>query len=436
MTFHLKSDRILLPFILVAGLLASFCPAVAQTSEISMPRPKASAEQRVTPEFRRGINLSRPLEYARRDPARPGAYLWPPFTDPLGKMSDRELQRLADLGFDFVRLPVDTGPFLSASDVQRSELLAQMDALVQRLQSFGLAVLLDLHPAPYESVWKPSDLLADPAGEKFAAYTQLAELFAQRFADQSPRRFALELMNEPQPACQRTHGEDWLVTQVRLYQSLRKVAPHLPLVLTGPCWSSADGLIRIDPTPFDKATLFDMHFYDPHVFTHQSIVWSSAPLRFIAGLSYPATTGSEERTLKLTRDYISWLTARGHDVPGNALQQARPVIHAYYTEEKPSPAYIKARFQMAVDWRREHGIAADRILTGEFGAYAPPPGIEDNGSRLRWLTDVRKTSESNGFGWALWDYGEGFGLLSDAKTRRLDRGAVKALGLAPAPLLP
>ncbi|MDJ0930993.1 hypothetical protein [Breoghania sp.] len=48
---------------------------------------------------------------------------------------------------------------------------------------------------------------------------------------------------------------------------------------------------------------------------------------------------------------------------------------------------------------------------------------------MRWLTDVRTTAERHGFGWALWDYTQGFGLLSDNAERTVDVETARALGL-------
>jgi endoglucanase len=45
------------------------------------------------------------------------------------------------------------------------------------------------------------------------------------------------------------------------------------------------------------------------------------------------------------------------------------------------------------------------MFLGEFGAYKNG----DMASRARWVTFVARTAEGHGFGWANWEFCEGFG---------------------------
>ena len=381
------------------------------------------------PHFRRGVNLSRLQSFSARDPDRPGFYRWPPFQGRLAQMSDFELRRLSALGFDFVRLPVDAGPFLAATPVEQRLLIDELRNVVVRLLDHDLAVLVDMHPANYQSNWRPRDILGKNNEAAFAAYEALLVKIAQRIKDLPPTDIALELMNEPQPECWKGAEDDWTTHQVKLYETVRGSAPDLPIVLTGGCWSSLSGLDTLDPRVFDGATLFDIHFYDPHGFTHQSIPWSRVPTRYIAGLSYPAANGTIAQTEQWTRKRIEMLKSEGVDVAAGAFDDARQEIRSYYRRKKPDLQYIEERFSKIEAWSRKYGIAPRRIVIGEFSAIRPVDGIPEDGSRLAWLKDVRMTAEANGFGWALWDYFAGFGLLSDNETRTVDKEMAAALGL-------
>jgi len=402
----------------VAGGRLTIAPATAA---------EGSAGQ--IPEFRRGINLSRLQSFSWSDPDRPGKYRWPPFQGDLSKVSDAELDRLSALGFDFIRLPVDAGPFLAGSEPERRLLIDDLKTLTLRLIDKGFAVVVDMHPARYASVWQPQDILEDPEGPKFQAYDELLVRIARRLRDVPSDKIAFELMNEPQPACVRDEGEDWKVSQKRLYDSVRRAAPDLAIVLSGTCWSSIDGIVRLDPAQYDAKTLFDAHFYDPHSFTHQAIVWSSVPLRYIAGLSYPFDRGSIEQTEHLTRQYLEKRQTGPNPPPENAFEEARTGIRDYYRSTRPDRAYIEGRFDKLADWAASHGVAPGRIVIGEFSAFRLPYGLAEDGSRLAWLEDVRSAAEARGFGWALWDYYEGFGLMTDNEARTIDREMVEALGL-------
>ncbi|GAB4518239.1 MAG: cellulase family glycosylhydrolase [Roseibium sp.] len=422
----------LIRFILVATVLAALVTGVLSTSTWTAGGSSARAaagDSAELPVFRRGINLSRLQSFAWRDPDRPGKYQWPPFHGDLSKVSDAELDRLRALGFDFVRLPVDAGPFLAATTPERRLLLDDLKTITERLLDKDFSVLVDMHPANYLSVWQPKDILADVPGPKFAAYTALLVDVAKRIRDLPPDRIALELMNEPQSDCYRTIGEDWSVTQKRLFDSVREVAPKLPVVLTPGCWASLDGLGYLDMSVYDAATIVDVHFYEPFYFTHQSLPWVLDPLRYIAGLSYPWTRGTIENAEKLTRQHLSRLADNGAPPPDHAFDKAMDGVRDYYRRKQPDRSFIDRRFDELTRWADEQGIAPDRIVVGEFSAIRPAKGLPDDGSRLDWLRDVREAVEARGFGWSLWDYYEGFGLMTDNKARTVVPGMVEALGL-------
>jgi hypothetical protein len=73
------------------------------------------------------------------------------------------------------------------------------------------------------------------------------------------------------------------------------------------------------------------------------------------------------------------------------------------------------------------------VFCGEFGVYrkVSPPA-----DRLRWIADVRRSLESLGIGWSMWDYETDFGLVSYDEPSwrrgiRVDSACLAALGLDP-----
>ena len=104
-------------------------------------------------------------------------------------------------------------------------------------------------------------------------------------------------------------------------------------------------------------------------------------------------------------------------------------VTSYYVRHRPSAETIGARFDQVAAWADGNGVERSRVIMGEFSATRWPEEVTDDGSRLRWIADVRKIAEARGFGWALWDYFTGFGLLADNTTREVDKGTAQALGL-------
>ena len=80
---------------------------------------------------------------------------------------------------------------------------------------------------------------------------------------------------------------------------------------------------------------------------------------------------------------------------------------------------IESQFAPLAEWSRLHGAP---VILHEFGVlhFKAP-----RASRLAWLKAVRETAQAKGFGWAHWDYDQGFGLLDE--TGRPDAALIDAL---------
>ncbi|WP_432382739.1 glycoside hydrolase family 5 protein [Duganella sp. P38] len=353
-----------------------------------------------------------------------------PFAGPLSltTVKDADLVKLRTMGFDFVRLPVDPGPFIVATGTQKTALFTQLTTFIKRLHAADLKVMVDVHPATYQSDWKPADIITDTTLPKFATYGDFLVQLARLLKDMPYDKIALEIMNEPQGVCKRTDGgPEWSVTQRRFWSKIRVAVPKLPLVVTGPCWSSVDGIIKLEPIYFDAATLYDVHFYDPHEFTHQSLSWSANPINLTSGLSYPYNSGNAAKTLLSSGVYQAAQVPKL--APTTALQaDLNNFLTRYYTVTKPDKAYITKRFALVTAWATKNKVPAKNIIVGEFGAVRWLPSIED-GSRARWVADVKDVAEASGFGWAVWDYDKVFGLVLDYPTQTLDTRLVEALGM-------
>ncbi len=373
-----------------------------------------------TPVFRRGINVAHYLAY-------PEGTSWPLFHGARSEITDQDLGRLKSAGLTFVRLPVEPGPFLEAADDQRAALEDRLVDLLVRARAAGLAVLISGFPRHDTPRWTPAHILGDDqAFQTYEAFLQRLAILASTFPDD---HVALELMNEPQPACRRANGPDWTERQEALFKGLRQVAPRLILVVTGGCWSGKDGLRFLDMTPFDDRTLVDVHYYEPFAFTHQSATWAVPELRFVAGLAFPAAATDRRRALAATRKLFA---LRG-SAAGPTLAAAVHQIDRYL-QQRPTAATVRRHMADIGRWADRQGLLRAQVLIGEFGALRLPAeaGVPDDGSRVRWLTAVRRAAEMGGFGWSMWAHRGDFGLVEN-RSNAFDRATLKALGLANAP---
>src|SRR6516165_2616337 len=88
--------------------------ALMVASAACLPGPGLGSE-RTTIALRRGINVWPWFALTREFPPPSRAYAWPPFQSDRPRPSPTDLAALHHAGFDFVRLPVDPGPFLAVT---------------------------------------------------------------------------------------------------------------------------------------------------------------------------------------------------------------------------------------------------------------------------------------------------------------------------------
>jgi endoglucanase len=378
--------------------------------------------------FRRGINITRLFDTPKLLPGPERAYATPPFAPWRGQVTEAELARLREAGFDFIRLPIDPGPFLGLPDAVRSAAIDHVFDFVATARKAGFGVVLDLHTRPDSREWNAGALLQSPEGEKFARYEKLVRDLTARLASLNDPKLALELFNEPQRECVRSKGPDWSLFQPRLIAAAREVGPAVNLVVTGGCWSSVDGLAHLDPGSLGpKQHLFLMvHFYEPHAFTHQGASWS-APVRNLAGLDFPIKPEGRETALKATERAIE--ARKDLKERDKAREAAQRSVENYH--KKPvTPAMIAQRLKIAADWADRAGLPRHRVIVGEFGVLRSG-GIraisDPNSAKAAWLRAVVDASETHGFAWAVWGYDGAFGIVGNAPERKLEPYTMEAL---------
>lgn len=327
-----------------------------------------------------------------------------------------DLKALKAAGFDFVRMPVEPGPFLSDRSVPLvDDLFASVRDSARMVNAAGLKVVVDMHivPAGGGRLIGTQDVLKDPA--LFERYTELLRRVARTLANEDPSLVAIEVMNEPTSACEGAEAGVWAGQLKRLFAAARASAPRLTLVLTGACWSGAEGLAALDPKDFpDDNLLWGFHSYDPFLLTHQGATWAGDFIPYVTGIPYPP--------YNIPRKELEAIVGRIKDrMDAEAPLTRRAGLKSYLDElvakvDTPDKlsAVMEKPFATVDAWASKHGIAPQDILFGEFGMIRQEygnPYVAPADQRAAYYRDMIGKAEARGYAWALWSYGGAFGVV-------------------------
>lgn len=410
----------------LAPTVVAFCVLAAAFTQL----PTVAAGS--TPAFKHGATLVEFFEFPKTTGSGADkAYADPAYPHPQAALSLFDFDELHRIGFDHMRVPLDVGPLLQGDAQEQSDILEQLVAVVSAINRRGLAVLVTLFP-PSLHHELPQTYLDGLDGQKFRAYSAVVERVAATLARVDSGMVALEPMNEPQSQCHIYFGTDWTAYQQNMVEHIRRIAPRLPLFLTGGCWSNIEGIVQLDTDLLhDRRNFVSVHFYYPFLFTHQSATWSYPYLAGTIGVPYPASAGSLEETLELTRARFRTVKLPDGVDRAAAEAQAETEIRKYFAQAQGA-AQIADWMNKVADWQAREGVDADRIVFTEFGAMKQTiDGVEiGRASRARWLRDTTAAIESHGWGWTAYVLRDDpFGLYVHESDRNPDPELMRALHL-------
>jgi len=301
------------------------------------------------------------------------------------------------MGFDNVRLSVNPQPmFLHGhADEIPAEYLAYLDAAVKMMLDQGLAVTIDLHP---DSDFKTKIAKDDGFVEQFADFWRA---LARHYSTWNPEMVFFEVMNEPEVM----DPYRWYGIQAKVATAIRQGAPQHTIIAVGAKWDDSDDLVFLEPLRDDNV-IYNFHFYDPHVFTHQGATWGADYWHHEKKLAYPSNYEQAKQV------------AEGLPEENNRLQVIR------YGLDHWDAARVDAEISDVAEWAKRRNLP---VVCNEFGVYRKYSDPQD---RARWLSDVRTSLERHGMGWAMWDYSGGFGVVTKQNGQAVpDEVTLRALGL-------
>jgi endoglucanase len=294
-----------------------------------------------------------------------------------------DLRWMADWGFDFVRLPMaypryikfDPSKNITPDDILNinEEEVDKIQALVEKAQSYGLHVSLNLHRAPGFCINagfnEPYNLWKDEAAQE-AFYFHWG-MWAERFKNVTPGKISFDLMNEP---CAREDMNDQFSRKTavpgEIYRKVAKTAletirKHNPGHMVVADGNDGGSLVIPEITDLDIAQ--SCRGYYPHYVSHYRASWvwknpDDAPMPV-----WPGKIDGKEFGRKTLEDfYQPWINLKNQGVG----------VHC-----------------------------------GECGCYNLTP----HKVFLAWFGDILDILTPHGIGYALWNFRGDFGIMDSGR---------------------
>jgi len=292
--------------------------------------------------------------------------------------TEKDVELIASLGFDHIRLPVDEEQLWDEAGQKESEAFQLLHNAIGWCQKRNLRVVVDLHILrSHHFNAKEKPLWTDPKAQEklFALWRDLsAELKKYPVS-----LVAYELMNEPVA----DDAEQWNKLVDGLVRQVRREEPHRKIVIGSNRWQSVDTFDRLRIPPGDRDIILSFHFYTPMLITHYKAGWTEVG-KYQGPVNYPGQLVAPEEVAKLDPEIARIVKGNNGVYNRERLESllAKPLVLA---KKLDLPLYC-----------------------GEWGALPTTP----REVRMQWYRDMRANLDKHGIAWANWDYKGGFGIVS------------------------
>jgi aryl-phospho-beta-D-glucosidase BglC (GH1 family) len=187
--------------------------------------------------------------------------------------TQKEFSAIHDLGFNFVRLPLDYRTYTLAGnwDNFTEAQLAKIDQAVQWGNQYNVHVCINLHRAPGYCVNQVNNL---PVNQQLNLWTDSVAqkafvnhwlMFANRYKDISPERLSFNLVNEPSDVAEAVY----VGVMKKAIDAIHSITPNRVIFVDG--LGYARGLLlSLKDEPNIAQTI---HSYDPFQLTHYKASW-------------------------------------------------------------------------------------------------------------------------------------------------------------------
>ena len=299
--------------------------------------------------------------------------------------TEKDLQELARLGFDHIRLPVSEKQLYDKDGNKNHETFALIHQTIGWCQKTNMRVILDCHDLKVSRDGKPKagEVSLWENDEAKEHLVKLWQTFSAEFGRYPNSLLAYELLNEPvapDPGI-------WNDVAARVIAAIRKAETSRVIVLASNKFNSVSTFDKLKVPANDPNIILSFHFYHPGLLTHYNVD-SYENTDGVSGLklSYPGKLVTDEQVTQLNEK----------------SKEKLKVYNGTYNRQKLTEMLDKV-FAKA----KETGL---RIHCGEFGANFKYPDLD---LQLRWVQDIVAVFKQYKIPYTVWGYRKQFGVFDD-----------------------
>lgn len=316
-------------------------------------------------------------------------------------IQEDDFARLEELGFDFVRIPIDEVQFW---DEQGNKLPEAWDLLKNALdwsKKHNLRAIVDLHiiRSHYFNAVNEGDKAANTLFTSEKSQEDLINLWRQLsefLKDRSNDWVAYEFMNEPVAP----EHEQWNQLIAKVHKALRELEPQRTLVIGSNMWQGHQTIKYLKVPEGDKNIILSFHYYNPMLLTHYGAWWSPLCAAYKGKVNYPGVLVSKE-------DFDA--------APAAIKEELKP-----YTEEVWNIDKIREQFKDAIEAAKKYDL---QLFCGEWGVYEPV----DRELAYNWYRDMLTVFDEFDIAWTTWCYDADFGFWDQQRNCYKDYPLVELL---------
>ena len=315
-------------------------------------------------------------------------------------IQEDDFERLEQLGFDFVRIPIDEVQFW---DEEGNKLPEAWDLLTMALDmsvKHHLRAIVDLHiiRSHYFNAVNEEGKDANTLFTSEESQQQLINMWYQLsdvLKGYSNDSVAYEFMNEPVA----DDHEQWNQLVAKVHKALREREPQRTLVIGSNLWQSSETIKYLKVPEGDKNIILSFHYYNQSILTHYGAWWTPIG-KYTGKVNYPGILVSKE-------DYEA--------APDSLKPQLEP-----YTKEEWNIDRIRSDFKDAIAAAKKYDL---QLFCGEWGVYEPV----DRDLAYKWTKDMLAVFDEFDIAWTTWCYDADFGFWDQKKNDYKDKGLVDIL---------